>query len=216
MRELTPRIALELIAHEGIVTEAYKDSVGVWTSSVGITDASGHKVFPRYKDKPQPLEHCIGVYLWLLREKYLPPVLAAFGRHDPSEAELGAALSFHWNTGAIARASWIGRFVKGDVAGARAAMLEWARPKELLARRRREQALFFDGKWSEDGTALVYGVAKPSYQPARGQRVQVRALVEGLFADKPAPRSAPQPVSKSAPGAAPAEAKQTWFDRLFE
>lgn len=216
MRELTPRIALELIAHEGIVTETYKDSVGVWTWSVGITDASGHKVFPRYKDKPQPLEHCIGVYLWLLREKYLPPVLAAFGRHDPSEAELGAALSFHWNTGAIARASWIGRFVKGDVAGARTAMLEWARPKELLARRRREQALFFDGKWSEDGTALVYGVAKPSYQPARGQRVQVRALVEGLFADKTAPQPAPQPVSKSVPRSAPAEAKQTWFDRLFE
>jgi lysozyme len=84
MRELTPRIALELIAHEGIVTEAYKDSVGVWTWSVGITDASGHKVFPRYKDKPQPLEHCIGVYLWLLREKYLPPVLAAFGRMIPA------------------------------------------------------------------------------------------------------------------------------------
>lgn len=65
MREITPRIALELIVHEGIVTEAYKDSVGVWTWSVGVTDASGHTVFPRYKDRPQPLEHCIGVYLWL-------------------------------------------------------------------------------------------------------------------------------------------------------
>ncbi|NLR69821.1 lysozyme [Novosphingobium sp. ERN07] len=203
MRELTPRIALELIAHEGIVTEAYKDSVGVWTWSVGITDASGHKVFPRYKDKPQPLEHCIGVYLWLLREKYLPPVLAAFGPHDPTEAELGAALSFHWNTGAIARASWIGRFVKGDVDGARKAMLDWARPASLLPRRRKEQALFFDGRWSEDGTALVYGVAKPSYRPSGGKRVQVRALVEGLFADQPVP--------------APAVAeKKTWFDRLFE
>ncbi|HQS70891.1 MAG: hypothetical protein B7Y36_04355 [Novosphingobium sp. 28-62-57] len=204
MRDLTPRIALELIAHEGIVTEAYKDSVGVWTWSVGITDASGHKVFPRYKDKPQPLEHCIGVYMWLLREKYLPPVLAAFGKHDPSEAELGAALSFHWNTGAIARASWLGRFVRGDVEGARRRMLDWARPKELLARRRKEQALFFDGKWSEDGTALVYGVAKPSYQPVRGRRVDVRGLVEGLFADEPA--SAPEAVAK----------EKTWFDRLFE
>ncbi|MFN4221535.1 MAG: lysozyme [Novosphingobium meiothermophilum] len=208
MRELTPRIALELIAHEGIVTEAYRDSVGVWTWSVGITDASGHTVFPRYKDRPQPLEHCIGVYLWLLREKYLPPVLAAFGRHDPSEAQLAAALSFHWNTGAIARASWLGRFVRGDVAGARARMLDWARPKELLPRRRKEQALFFDGTWCEDGTALVYDVAKPSYQPARGRRVQVRALVEGLFAHAPAS------AAKASPGVtAPTK---TWFDRLFE
>lgn len=205
MRELTPRIALELIAHEGIVTEAYRDSVGVWTWSVGITDASGHKVFPRYKDKPQPLEHCIGVFLWLLREKYLPPVLAAFGRHEPSEAQLGAALSFHWNTGAIARASWIGRFVKGDVAGARAGMLDWARPAALLPRRRKEQALFFDGTWSGDGSALVHGVNKPSYTPGRAQRVMVRSLVEGLFADRPVGNVA---------GAQSGQA--TWFNRLFE
>lgn len=178
MRNVTAKIALELIAHEGIVTEAYKDSVGVWTWSVGVTDASGHKVFPRYKDKPQPLEHCIGVYVWLLREKYLPAVLAAFGKHEPTEAELGAALSFHWNTGAIARASWIDRFVAGDVAGARKAMLDWARPASLLARRKKEQSLFFDGKWSNDGTALIYGVAKPSYHPVNAKRVNIRAAIQ--------------------------------------
>ena len=212
MRELTPRIALELIAHEGIVTEAYKDSVGVWTWSVGVTDASGHKVMPRYKDKPQPLEHCIGVYLWLLREKYLPAVLAAFGPHDPTEAELGAALSFHWNTGAIARASWIRHFVGGDIAGARKTMLDWARPAALLPRRRKEQALFFDGKWIQDGTALVYRVAKPSYQPTSGKRVNVRALVEGLFTSTP---TKPAPAPKSVPAAAVSPAR-TWFDRLFD
>ncbi len=200
MREITPRIALELIAHEGIVTEAYKDSVGVWTWSVGVTGASGHKVFPRYRDKPQPLEHCIGVYLWLLREKYLPPVLTAFGPHEPSEAELGAALSFHWNTGAIARASWISRFVQGDVAGARGAMLDWARPASLLQRRRKEQALFFDGKWSQDGTALIYGLGKPSYRPVSGKRTDVRALTTSLF--------------DSVPVNAPV--KKSWFDRLFD
>ncbi len=212
MREITPRIALELIAHEGIVTEAYKDSVGVWTWSVGITDASGHTVFPRYKDKPQPLEHCIGVYLWLLREKYLPPVLAAFGTHEPSEAELGAALSFHWNTGAIARASWIKRFVAGDRAGARKAMLDWARPAAVLPRRRAEQALFFGSKWSENGTALVYGVAKPSYQPSRGKRIAVRTLVESMFAAV-GPAAAPVLAGPAQVQEAP---KPSWFDRLFE
>lgn len=207
MRDITPRIALELIAHEGLVTEAYKDSVGVWTWSVGVTDASGHKVFPRYKDKPQPLEHCIGVYLWLLRETYLPPVLATFGPHDPTEAELAAALSFHWNTGAIARASWIRRFVAGDIAGARKAMLDWARPTSLLPRRRKEQALFFDGKWCGDGSALVYGVAKPSYHPSGGKRIAVRALVESLFTNAPAPQDN---------AAAPNTGNHSWFDRLFE
>ncbi len=49
----------------------------------------------------------IGVYLWLLREKYLPAVLAAFGPHDPTEAQFGAALSFHWNTGATTKADLV-------------------------------------------------------------------------------------------------------------
>lgn len=199
MRTLTPRIAIELIAHEGIAREAYKDSVGVWTWSVGVTDASGHTVFPRYKDQPQTLEHCLGVYLWLLRARYLPPVLAAFGSHDPSEAELGAALSFHWNTGAIARASWIARFVNGDIAGARRGMLDWTRPASLLQRRKREAALFFDGTWANDGTALVYNVAKPSYHPTGARRVDIRAVIEGLFA------------AESIPAGKPA----SWFDRLF-
>jgi len=202
MRILTPRIAIELIAHEGIAREAYKDSVGVWTWSVGVTDASGHSVFPRYKDQPQPLEHCLGVYLWLLRTRYLPPVLTAFGSHEPTEAELAAALSFHWNTGAISRASWIARFARGDVDGARRSMLEWARPASLLERRKREAALFFDGTWTGDGSALVYGVSKPGYKPVGAKRVDIGPVIEGLFA-------------AAAPAANGSAKPPSWFDRLF-
>ncbi|WP_292959692.1 lysozyme [Novosphingobium sp. UBA1939] len=185
MQDITPRIALELICHEGVVREAYRDSAGVWTWSVGITNASGHRVFPRYKDNPQPIERCIAIYLWLLRTKYLPPVLAAFGGAEPTEAQLGAALSFHWNTGAIARASWIRRFVAGDIAGARASMLDWAKPADLLPRRKREQALFFDGVWSGDGTALIYEVAKPRYTPVGPRRTDIRQMVAMAMEERP-------------------------------
>lgn len=191
MRDLTPRIALELIAHEGVAREAYRDSVGVWTWSVGITQASGHAVFPRYKDNPQPLEHCLAVFLWLLRTKYLPAVLAAFGAVELTEPQLGAALSFHWNTGAIARAGWVRRFVAGDAAGARVAMLDWARPPALLPRRRREQALFFDAAWTADGTALVYDVAKPAYRPAGANRVAIAPAIARLFAGEPRETATP-------------------------
>ena len=98
--KITPRIAAELIAHEGIVREAYKDSVGVWTWSIGVTDASGHLV-GRYKDNPQSLERCFEIFEWLLRTRYLPAVQEAFAGHELKEHELGGALSFHYNTGAI-------------------------------------------------------------------------------------------------------------------
>lgn len=223
MRKLTPRIAMELIAHEGIVREAYRDSVGVWTWSVGVTDASGHRVHPRYKDKPQTLEHCLAVYLWLLERRYLSPVLAAFGDHDPAEHELGAALSFHWNTGAIGRAAWLCHFLSGNEAAARAAFLDWARPPALLPRRRRERALFFDSVWTAERTALVFDVAKPSYRPHGGKRVEVASVVARLMATDAA--TTPQSATKS-PSVVAADVgvmepsllvkTRTWFDRLFD
>lgn len=182
MRDITEKAALEIVAHEGIVPEAYRDSVGVWTWSVGITDASGHHVM-RYKDNPQPLEKCLAVYLWLLRTKFLPAVLQAFGNHEPTEAQLTAALSFHWNTGAIGRATWIKSFVAGRVADAEAQIMNWTRPASLTERRRRERDLFFDGVWTGDGTALVYDVAKPSYKPVRPHRVPIGDAIAVALAE---------------------------------
>lgn len=215
MHTLTARIALEIVAHEGIVREAYRDSTGVWTWSVGITNASGHTVYPRYKDQSQPIEHCLGVFKWLLDTRYLPAVLAAFGNHDPSEAELGAALSFHWNTGAIGRANWLRMFVDGNVAGARAAIMEWSHPASLAARRARERSLFFDGQWSSDGLALVYGVSKPSYRPAGAQKIDIRTAINAAFADSGGAERAPPaaPTVQTAPQ--PQPDKPNWFDKLM-
>ncbi|MEL7012661.1 MAG: hypothetical protein AAFO72_05215 [Pseudomonadota bacterium] len=161
---ITERIAIELASHEAIVQEAYKDSVGVWTWGIGVTDASGHKV-SRYIDKPSTIERCFEVYEWLLREKYLPGVRRAFGDHELSEHELGAALSFHYNTGAIGRATWVKQFLGGDIGAARASFMAYRQPKEIIPRRKKERDLFFDRKWSNDGTALLIPVRKPSYLP---------------------------------------------------
>ncbi|MAL27612.1 MAG: hypothetical protein CL820_17315 [Croceicoccus sp.] len=222
--DLTPRIVAELIAHEGIVGEAYRDSVGVWTWSVGLTDASGHKV-ERYRDNPQSLSHCMAVFIWALRRNYLPPVIAAFGDRPVAERELAAALSFHWNTGGIARAEWMRLAVAGDRERARAAMLNWAKPASLLGRRRKEQSLFFDGVWSNDGTALVYGVAKPSYRPIGGRRVAIDLLLGDILAPaadtiadpvRAEPEPAESPVPTDAPGSiCKAEQQTGWLRRIL-
>ena len=94
MSLLTARVALELLSHEAIVREAYQDSVGGWTWGVGVTEASGHAVCPRYVDKPQTLRWCLEMYVRLLRETYAPAVLEAFAGHALLEHQFGAALSF--------------------------------------------------------------------------------------------------------------------------
>lgn len=205
MRTLTPRIVGEILSHEGIVREAYRDSQGVWTWSVGITDASGHWV-ERYRDNPQPLERCLQVFLWLLTTRYLPPVLRAFGSFEPAEHELAAALSFHYNTGGIARAEWLRRFLAGERDEARAAFLAWSRPPEIVPRRRRERDLLLDGKWSEDGRAMLYEVAKPSYRPVRGRKIEVAATLARLMGE----------AESEVAACAVQPAKRSWFDRLFD
>lgn len=180
---LTERMLLEILEHEGIVCEAYKDSVGVWTWSGGITDKSGHKV-GRYKDKPSTLEYALEVFEWLLRTKYLPEVLKAFSGFALNEAQLAAAVSFHWNTGGIGTADWVRLFRSGKLVEARAAFMNWSKPVSIIPRRKAEQKLFFDGIWSGDGIITVYAeVSKPSYAPkwSSAKQVDVRAQVRAIM-----------------------------------
>lgn len=180
---LTQRVAMEIIGHEAIVPEAYKDSKGVWTWGIGVTDGSGHKV-SRYKDNPQPLDHVLRVYLWLLREKYIPGVVKAFEGFVLTETQFAAALSFHYNTGAILTAQWVQRVKAGDRTGARRSIMDWKRPAEIIPRREKERDLFFDGKWSQDGKACLLGVRKPSYQPdwKSAKRIDVAAPLTAAMA----------------------------------
>lgn len=176
---LTERAVLEILHHEAIVQEAYKDSVGVWTWGVGVTSRSGHSV-ERYKDNPQSLAKCIEVYVWLLCEKYLPDVVEVFKGLQLTEWQWAAALSFHYNTGAIKSASWVKSWKAGDTAKATEEFMNWSKPAEIIPRRKAERDLFFHGKWSGDGKAMVWPVKKPSYSPdwRGGRKVDVTKAVK--------------------------------------
>lgn len=163
-QELTQRGMLELAFQEGVVLEWYLDSANVGSWGLGVTNASGIDV-RKYKDKPAPLQECLDVACALLDSKYVPDVRRAFGSYKLSEAQLTAAVSFHWNTGAILRATWVQLVIKGDYVGARKSFMLWKNPPEIVERRTREAELFFDNVWSNNGKVPVFPVRKPSYQP---------------------------------------------------
>lgn len=176
----TVNAALELIGHEAIVQELYKDSVGVWTWGIGVTEASGQKIM-QYKDAPQPLGICIRAFAELVRAKYLPEVVAAFNGRTLKENEVAAALSFHYNTGAIGRTDWVKMFLAGNTREARTFLeTHYLNDGQLKSRRMLEAALFFDGKWSSDGKATVYPVKKPQYTPDwnNATRIYIRDIVQ--------------------------------------
>jgi lysozyme len=170
---LTKRVLLEVVCHEGIVKEAYKDTKNIWTWGIGVTNASGHTV-ERYIDNPQSINRVIEIYKWLLETKYLPDVLKAFEGKKLSESELAAALSFHYNTGAINKASWVKSYMKGLKGIAKQEFMNYRKPVEIIERRTKERDLFFNGKWSNDGTATVFEeVNKPSYTPKWGSAKRI-------------------------------------------
>lgn len=161
---LSERILLELAEHEGLVLEAYKCSAGVLTWAFGVTAASGHRVL-RYDTtrggQRSTIERAVEIFEWLLRDKYLPQVQIAFKGRELTEAQLAAALSFHWNTGAIGQADWVQSFLLGRRERAWSEFMNWSRPREIIPRRKAERALFFDGRWSHDGVVTIYDRVNP-------------------------------------------------------
>lgn len=175
---LNVKVVSELLAHEAIIQEMYKDSVGVETWSAGLTAASGINV-RQYKDNPASMQVCIDAVIDRLRRVYVPRVVQAFSGRTLTEAQFAAALSFDYNTGAITRADWVKLWMGGHINEAYASIMNWKKPPEIIERRKKERELFFKGEWSQDGKTNVYLVRKPSYAPNWGsiKRVDVTAEV---------------------------------------
>lgn len=181
--KITAQMAAEIVGHEAIVLEAYRDSEGVWTWGIGVTDASGHSVM-RYKDNPQTIEKVLQIYIWLLETNYAPDVRREFAGCMMTEAEFTAALSFHYNTGAILRTEWTDLAKEGKRKAARDFLeSHYLNGGDLLERRKDEAALFFDGKWSNDGKTTVWPVKKPSYRPdwGNGKRIDILTPLKALL-----------------------------------
>lgn len=174
--EVTTRVAKEVAYHEAIVRQTYVDSVGKDTWSVGLTNATGHTV-QRYIGKPADLQHCVNVYMWAL-DRYADQVRSVFKGYPLTEAQFAAALSFHWNTGAIRRATWVKSFKAGAIEKARNEFMNWVTPKEITNRRKAERDLFFDGKWSNDGTILEYTKLNSDRTPRWSSAVRINISQE--------------------------------------
>lgn len=202
---LNLKILMELAFHEALVRQAYKDSKGNWTWSVGITSASGHSV-NRYIGKPQTLQKCIDVFVWAA-QKYSDDVTRAFAGHELTEAQHAAALLFHYNTGAIGRAHWVEYFLAGDIAKAKSSMI-WRKDKSLIPRRKLERDLFFNGNWSGEGTILEFTKVRANFAPnwSSGKRVNVKdelmqalELLRGRKTIYPAPTGDPSKNYEKSP-----------------
>lgn len=145
-----------LALHEGIVPGPYLDSEGVWTFGIGHTAAAG---------APDPAKMPRGPSADLARvfavfRKDLAAYEADVARAvtiDLEQHEFDALVSFHFNTGAIGRASLVKRLNAGDRKAAADGFMAWRKPAAIIERREAEQHLFETGEYPQ-GRVPVWGV----------------------------------------------------------
>lgn len=154
----SPQGIVALLSHEGIVPAPYFDSVGVLTWGVGHTAAAGAP-YPNKIARGMPTDimgtvrEAMTVFAADLKS-YEAGVNRAL-KVDVAQHEFDALVSFHFNTGAVARAEVTRKLNAGDRAGAAKAFMNWRTPKEIIGRREDEQELFRDGTYP-DGPINVW------------------------------------------------------------
>ncbi len=157
---MTDRGFLTLARHEGIVPTPYLDATGTWTFGIGHTAAAGAPdpaAMPR--GMPDDLDAAIRkafrvfcedirIYEAEVRRAVTVPL---------KPHEFDALVSFHYNTGGIARAVLTRHLNTGNRARAANAFLYWRRPASVIPRREAERDLFHEGRYPT-GPIPVWGV----------------------------------------------------------
>jgi len=194
MMELSSQGRVALIGFEGIEPAPYLDSRGVWTFGVGHTAAAGApdpETMPR--GMPADLDGTIAAVLRLFdhdRRKYEAEVLRAV-TVSLAQYEFDALVSFHYNTGAIARANLTKLLNAGDRYGAGLAFMNWAKNPELRNRRQAESTLFLKGIYPT-GRASVWPVDKNgriTWKPVRSYTPDaLRRLLTEATSAPPVPK----------------------------
>jgi len=164
--QMTERGLLALTGHEGVVPAPYLDSTGTWTFGIGHTAAAGPPDPAEMPSgMPADLDEGIGEAFRIFRADlatYEAEVRAAVTA-PLAPHEFDALVSFHYNTGGIAKAALTRHLNAGDRAAAARAFLNWRRPAEIIPRREAERDLFRHGRypggpipvWSVDPSGRV-------------------------------------------------------------
>jgi lysozyme len=190
---------MAIAAHEGIVLRPYKDSVGVWTIGVGHTKAAGHPDPAAFKGE-LTLSEALGLFRHDV-SKYAADVARAV-KVPLQQHEFDALVSFHYNTGAIGKASFVKKLNAGDRAGAIKGIMDWRKPAEIIPRRTAERDLFRDGKYPAPFASIFPVKANGTPNFAKPTRVDLRTA----FA---VPKVAPPARVEPAPSPKPVEPVQS-------
>lgn len=209
--QMTDRGLMALIRHEGVVPGPYRDVKDVCTFGIGHTAAAGPPD-PAQMPRGMPADLDAGIReafrvfrtdLATYEAEVLRAVTVPLAPH-----EFDALVSFHYNTGGIARAALTRHLNAGNRAAAAQGFMGWLRPAAIRSRREAERDLFARCRYPV-GTIPVWGVD-------RNGRVDVSRPIRSLTEAEALAllRQASLPVPLQRP-TRPMPARR-WWQRLVE
>ena len=181
---------------EGIVPAPYLDPVGVWTFGIGHTAMSGDpdpEKMPR--GMPEDVDAAIRYAVSLFQkhiQKYEQEVSRAV-TVPLQQHEFDALVSFHFNTGAIFKASATDALNRGDKEDAARRLTLYNKGRVngqlvqlegLVRRREEERRMFLFGNYPSEGITIWKVNANNKYSQAL--RIMSPDEMEQLLADHPA------------------------------
>lgn len=206
---------VELVGHEGVCLSKYKDSVGVWTIGIGATKSEIPDLASWPLSKTITMQQAFD-----LLKKGIVKYEDALNRNlirSVKQTEFDALCSWCYNVGVgwVRKASVIKRINMGlpsqDLFDA---LMLFQKPKEIAARRRKEAVLLRDGKYSNEGKALLFPVSpngNPIYKA--GKSIDVWQYLDA----KPLPKIEPtknQTIEADAPKKSTWEKIKGWFNNV--
>jgi lysozyme len=211
--QTTDRGLLALIRHEGVVPGPYLDVKDVWTFGIGHTAAAGPPD-PAGMPRGMPADTQAGI-----REAFrlFRTDIAAYEAEVqravkvPLEPyEFDALVSFHYNTGGIAKAALTRHLNAGNRAAAAAAFMGWLKPAAIRSRREAERDLFARGIYPT-GTIPVWSVDRNG-RVDFSRPVRRLSETEALTLLRPTGQLVPPTVPLPVPTQSPSS--PSWWQRL--
>lgn len=201
---------------EGRSLRAYRDAVGVWTIGYGNTNYDKSLGFTVKAGVTITAAQAEEMLLHSLNTQYIPPVDRALP--GQTQAAHDAGYSFHYNTGAIGRASWVKALVSGNRAAVEPSLMSWNKGagkvlKGLTRRRAREYAMIARNDYGPEGRSgpsIIDAGADGHEVVTNRQGEALTALPGGAPAAAPvAPvAAATVPLPPPHPDAVPGQLKQ--------
>lgn len=190
--DISTKGLIEIMSHEGVCLSPYLDSVGVWTIGVGITKYDGKD--PRdFGDIS--MDQAIEMFKSRIRSYVLPVQKLGL---QLTQYQFDALVSFCFNCGP----GNLAKLTTGrSINAIGTALMLYTKPKEITARRQKEQKLYQFGKYSAGSTCLVFPVSashKPVY--SKGYQMDVTKYFSEV---EPLPE-APKPAEPTM--------EQSWLD----